>query len=149
MACHVIFFTHHPSLIKIYPFLTLQDNWDDEEGEEEEKVTETKAGELKHVYFLSSPTFSLFVSSHMGFYFLAAVTKPSEKKKLGDKIKEKESLQEKKQEEFRKQVSKERHGGSCSLKTVFPVLHYSVFLLIAVIITHDAVVQIRNTMPVE
>lgn len=77
----------------------------------------------------------------MGFYFLAAVTKPSEKKKLSDKIKEKESLQKKKQEEFQKQVSKERHGGSCSLKTVFPVLQYSVFLLMAVIIAHDAVVQ--------
>ncbi|KAK3558385.1 hypothetical protein QTP86_017991 [Hemibagrus guttatus] len=53
----------------------VKDNWDDEE-EEEEKVMETKP---------------------------VAVTKPSEKKKLGDKIKEKESLQKKKQEELQKQ----------------------------------------------
>ncbi|KAI5627039.1 eukaryotic translation initiation factor 3 subunit J-A [Silurus asotus] len=57
----------------------VKDNWDDEEGEEE-KVTESKT---------------------------AAVMKVPEKKKLIDKIKEKESLQKKKQEELRKQQLEE------------------------------------------
>ncbi|KAG7324004.1 hypothetical protein KOW79_012020 [Hemibagrus wyckioides] len=64
----------------------VKDNWDDEE-EEEEKVTETKT---------------------------AAVTKPSEKKKLSDKIKEKESLQKKKQEEFRKQLEESKDSTECT-----------------------------------
>ncbi|XP_066524725.1 eukaryotic translation initiation factor 3 subunit J-A isoform X1 [Hoplias malabaricus] len=54
----------------------VKDNWDDEE-EEEEKQTEIKT---------------------------VTATKPAEKKKLIDKIKEKESLQRKKQEELRKQL---------------------------------------------
>ncbi|XP_017569126.1 eukaryotic translation initiation factor 3 subunit J-A [Pygocentrus nattereri] len=58
----------------------VKDNWDDEE-EEEEKVTETKA---------------------------VTVVKPTEKKKLGDKIKEKESLQRKRQEELRKQLEESK-----------------------------------------
>ncbi|KAL7867917.1 hypothetical protein SRHO_G00093010 [Serrasalmus rhombeus] len=58
----------------------VKDNWDDEE-EEEEKVTETKA---------------------------VTVVKPTEKKKLGDKIKEKESLQRKRQDELRKQLEESK-----------------------------------------
>ncbi|KAL6474327.1 hypothetical protein MHYP_G00178880 [Metynnis hypsauchen] len=58
----------------------VKDNWDDEE-EEEEKVTEAKA---------------------------VTVAKPTEKKKLGDKIKEKESLQRKRQEELRKQLEESK-----------------------------------------
>lgn len=94
----------------------IQDNWDDEE-EEEEKVTESKTGELKchltNLYSLECFFFFFFYLAH--FCFLVAVTKPSEKKKLSDKIKEKESLQKKKQDELRQQVSDSRHAASfCS-----------------------------------
>lgn len=41
----------------------------------------------------------------MYFSYIEAEAKPIEKKKLSEKIKEKENLQRKKQEELRKQVS--------------------------------------------
>lgn len=50
-------------------------------------------------------------------YFPYAEAKPTEKKKLSEKIKEKENLQRQKQEELRKQVS--RHNNNLLILSKF------------------------------
>ncbi|KAK9971664.1 hypothetical protein ABG768_025019 [Culter alburnus] len=77
----------------------VKDNWDDDE--EDEKEEEKKAEQIKAE------------ETHTGFEQLEEV-KPPEKKKLGDKIKEKEIKQKKKQEELKKKIEESEVSESLS-----------------------------------
>lgn len=83
-----------------------QDNWDDEDEDEEKKAEVTKtgtAGELPPMFRVGFPHVEVFL-------FYIPEPKVSEKKKLMEKIKEKENRLKKKQEELTKNLEDEVCG---------------------------------------
>ncbi len=120
-----------PFLFHTFLFSFLQDNWDDDEKEEEKNVEQKRAGNdlcwgvrfysvnmlqaeplhicktCNYVYLLGVFFYYRFsltqVESTLVVWFTFIIeVKPPEKKKLNDKIKEKEILLKKKQDELRK-----------------------------------------------
>lgn len=93
--------------LSTFPFCCSQDNWDDEDEDEEKKAEVTKTGTNNILTTSRGKITFCFLRVEMFYILLVSEPKVSDKKKLMEKIKEKENRLKKKQEDLKKSVEAE------------------------------------------